>query len=125
MLKPIRKTGRVSSLIISNLCSNGLYFLLPQAGVDAHFRSLALRHMPANLQGLGPGGLAGGPSGLGGGPNLDEHVFLRVVRDVTAVVEEETDEAGEEVVDLKAGDQHVMRYRPLVGLIDSGDVVLI
>jgi GINS complex subunit 4 len=89
-----------------------------QAGVESHFKFLASRHMPSNLQALDTAAMK--PS-----PCTDQHTFLRVVRDVSAVVEEETDDAREEVVDLKAGDQHIMRYRPLAGLLDSGHVVLI
>jgi len=31
----------------------------------------------------------------------------------------------EEVIDVTAGDQHVMRYKPIAGLVSSGDAVLI
>jgi len=31
----------------------------------------------------------------------------------------------EEVIDVHAGDQHIMRYKPIAGLVSSGDAVLI
>jgi len=90
-----------------------------QLSIDSHFQSLACRHMPSNLQ------LVEGAAGTRPGPHLDQYVFARVGRDVSAVVEEETDEVREEVVDMKVGDQHIMRYKPLSGLVESGHVLLI
>lgn len=89
-----------------------------QSGVELHLKSVATRHMPSNLQSID--GAAMKPR-----PNVDAHVFLRVMKDVTAVVEEETDDSREEVVDLQAGDQHIMRYAPLAALVDGGEIVLI
>jgi len=31
----------------------------------------------------------------------------------------------EEVIDVHAGDQHIMRYKPIAALVSSGDAVLI
>jgi GINS complex subunit 4 len=89
-----------------------------QSSVLGHFKSLALRHMPATVQGLD----TKKTTVL---PNLDSYVFVKVIKDVAGVVvEEETADSGEEIVDLQANDQLIMRYKPLAALIASGDVVL-
>ncbi|KAL5021724.1 hypothetical protein ScPMuIL_000879 [Solemya velum] len=90
-----------------------------QASMEGHFKNIALRHMPPNLQSLDPKQTAVRP-------NLDSYVFLRVAEDTQGVlVEEETVDTGEEIVDLEKGDQHIMRYRPVVPLVASGAVTLI
>ncbi|XP_021341430.1 DNA replication complex GINS protein SLD5-like [Mizuhopecten yessoensis] len=87
--------------------------------LDSHFRSLALRHMPPNLQTLDTKLTATRP-------NMDKYVFLQVNDDTEGVlVEEETLETGEEIVDLQKGDQHIMRYKPMAPLVSSGAVTLI
>ncbi|XP_033756976.1 DNA replication complex GINS protein SLD5-like [Pecten maximus] len=87
--------------------------------LDGHFRSLALRHMPPNLQTLDTKQTAVRP-------NMDKYVFLQVNEDTEGVlVEEETLETGEEIVDLQKGDQHIMQYKPIAPLVTSGAVTLI
>ncbi|KAL3864572.1 hypothetical protein ACJMK2_006238 [Sinanodonta woodiana] len=87
--------------------------------LESHLRNLALRHMPAHIQTLDPKQTAVRP-------NLDKYVFLRVNEDTEGVlVEEETLDTGEEIVDMKKGDQHIMRYRPVAPLVASGAVSLI
>ncbi|XP_069140263.1 DNA replication complex GINS protein SLD5-like [Argopecten irradians] len=87
--------------------------------MDSHFRSLALRHMPPNLQTLDTKQTAVRP-------NMDKYVFLQVNEDTEGVlVEEETLETGEEIVDLQKGDQHIMQYKPIAPLVASGAVTLI
>lgn len=87
--------------------------------LTGHLKTLALRHMPPNLQSLDPKQTAVTP-------NLDSYVFLRVNRDTEGVlVEEETLDTGEEIVDLQQNDQHIMRYRPIAPLVASSSVTLI
>lgn len=87
--------------------------------MESHLRSLALRHMPQNLQTLDTKQTAVRP-------NLDKYVFLQVNESTDGVlVEEETLDTGEEIVDLEKGDQHIMRYRPILPLVNSGAVSLI
>ncbi|XP_041370292.1 DNA replication complex GINS protein SLD5-like [Gigantopelta aegis] len=87
--------------------------------IESHFKNLALRHMPANLQTLTKAQKVIRP-------NLDSYVFVRVNEDAEGVlVEEETLDTGEEIVDLQKNDQHIMRYKPLAALISSGTVSLI
>ncbi|KAJ8317656.1 hypothetical protein KUTeg_005560 [Tegillarca granosa] len=65
--------------------------------LTGHLKTLALRHMPPNLQSLDP--------------------KQTVNRDTEGVlVEEETLDTGEEIVDLQQYDQHIMRYRPIAPL---------
>jgi len=89
-----------------------------QAGLESHLQGLAAQHMPFNLQAVDT-------VQMKTRPNLDVHVFVLVTRDVSAVVEEETDDTREEVIDLQIGDQHIMRYRPISTLVDSGEILLI
>lgn len=87
--------------------------------MEAHLQNMALRHMPQNLQSLNNKQTASKP-------NLDKYVFLRVNESTDGVlVEEETLDTGEEIVDLEKGDQHIMRYRPMMPLVNSGAVSLI
>ncbi|XP_045190754.2 DNA replication complex GINS protein SLD5-like [Mercenaria mercenaria] len=87
--------------------------------MESHLQNLALRHMPQNLQSLNSKQTASRP-------NLDKYVFLRVNESTDGVlVEEETLDTGEEIVDLEKGDQHIMRYRPMMSLVNSGAVSLI
>ena len=81
-------------------------------------------------------------------PKLDSYVFFKVTENTDGVmVESETAEArsectrrylkkddykrfsslcfSEEIVDLKEGDQHLMRYRPIADLLLSSSVKLI
>ncbi|KAI4890143.1 hypothetical protein NFI96_020029 [Prochilodus magdalenae] len=59
-------------------------------------------------------------------PCLDSFVFLRVKeRQENILVEPETDEQREYVVDLEEGSQHLMRYRTIAPLVASGAVQLI
>ncbi|XP_052770579.1 DNA replication complex GINS protein SLD5-like [Mya arenaria] len=89
------------------------------ANMESHLQTVALRHMPQNLQTLNNKQTA--PR-----PNLDKYVFLRVNESTDGVlVEEETLDTGEEIVDLEKGDQHIMRYKPLLPLVASGAVSLI
>lgn len=87
--------------------------------METHMKNLVLRHMPPNLQTMDS-------KQTTIRPNLDSYVFLRVNEDTDGVlVEEETLDTGEEIVDLQKGDQHIMRYKPLSGLVMSGAVSLI
>ena len=90
-----------------------------QKNADSHYKSLALRHMPQNLQTLEP-------SQTMISPNLDSYVFLKVNTDVEGVmIEEETVDNREEVIDLQEGERRVIRYKPISSLITSSDVTLI
>ncbi|VDI55622.1 GINS complex subunit 4 [Mytilus galloprovincialis] len=87
--------------------------------LEEHLRNVALRHMPPNLQTLDPKQTAVKP-------NLEKYVFMKVIEDTDGVlVEEETLDTGEEIVDLQKGDQHIMRYKPIASLVSSGAVTLI
>ncbi|CAH1784883.1 unnamed protein product [Owenia fusiformis] len=86
---------------------------------ESHYKQIALRHMPPNLQTLDPK-LAMVR------PNLDSYVFLRVNQNTEGVlVDEETIEAREEIIDLEKGNQHIIKYRPVAPLVNSAAVALI
>lgn len=90
-----------------------------QSLMESHMTNMALKHMPPNLQKLDQ-------KLTSLQPNLDSYIFFRVNDDVEGVlVDEETAEAREEIIDLKKGDQHVMMYRPIRDLVACGSVSLI
>ncbi|XP_077457037.1 DNA replication complex GINS protein SLD5 [Stigmatopora argus] len=89
------------------------------ANTESHLKSVALSHMPPILQTLDM--LKAVPA-----PCLDSFVFLRVKeRQENILVEPETDDQREYVVDLEEGSQHLMRYRTIAPLISSGAAQLI
>ncbi|KAG9270455.1 DNA replication complex GINS protein SLD5 [Astyanax mexicanus] len=89
------------------------------ANTEVYLKAVALKHMPPNLQSIDM--LKAVPE-----PCLDSFVFLRVrERQENIMVEPETDEQREYVVDLEEGSQHLMRYRTIAPLVASGAVQLI
>ncbi|XP_033014869.1 DNA replication complex GINS protein SLD5 isoform X2 [Lacerta agilis] len=89
------------------------------ANIEAHLRNVALKHMPPNLQKVDL--LKSVPK-----PNLDSFVFLRVKeRQEHILVEPETDEQREYVIDLDEDSQHLIRYQTIAPLVASGAVQLI
>lgn len=89
------------------------------ANTENYLRVVALRRMPSNLQTVDM--LKAVPE-----PCLDSFVFLRVKeRQENILVEPETDDQREYVVDLEEGSQHLMRYRTIAPLVSSGAVQLI
>ncbi|MGH0177250.1 UNVERIFIED_CONTAM: hypothetical protein FKN15_074849 [Acipenser sinensis] len=89
------------------------------ANTETYLKSVALKHMPPNLQAVDLGKSVQKP-------NLDSFVFLRVKqRQDNILVEPETDEQREYAIDLEEGSQHLMRYRTIAPLVASGAVQLI
>ncbi|KAH1177092.1 hypothetical protein KIL84_010794 [Mauremys mutica] len=89
------------------------------ANTETYLKNMALKHMPPNLQKVDLLRLV--PK-----PNLDSFVFLRVQeRQENILVEPETDEQREYVIDLEEGSQHLIRYKTIAPLVASGAVQLI
>ncbi|XP_008170032.2 DNA replication complex GINS protein SLD5 isoform X2 [Chrysemys picta bellii] len=89
------------------------------ANTETYLKNVALKHMPPNLQKVDLLRLV--PK-----PNLDSFVFLRVQeRQENILVEPETDEQSEYVIDLEEGSQHLIRYKTIAPLVASGAVQLI
>ncbi|XP_068167960.1 DNA replication complex GINS protein SLD5 [Antennarius striatus] len=89
------------------------------ANMETHLKAVALKHMPSNLQTVDMLEAVTKPC-------LDSYVFLRVKeRQENILVEPETDDQREYVVDLEQGSQHLMRYRTIAPLVSSGAVQLI
>jgi len=87
--------------------------------LDGHLKNVACQHMPQNLQSLDP-------KQTNRHPLLDKYVFLLVNEDTQGImVEDDTSEGGEEILDLERGEQHIMRYKPVAELVASGAVSLI
>ncbi|XP_008417288.1 DNA replication complex GINS protein SLD5 [Poecilia reticulata] len=86
---------------------------------ETYLKAVALKRMPPNLQAVDM--LKAVPE-----PCLDSFVFLRVKkRQENILIEPETDEQRDFVVDLEEGSQHLMRYRIVAPLVSSGAVQLI
>ncbi|XP_022094332.1 DNA replication complex GINS protein SLD5-like [Acanthaster planci] len=87
---------------------------------DNHFKSVALRHMPPNLQALEQDKRA--PK-----PNLDAYVFLRAnqKQEQVLIEPELEDDQNAEVIDLEESAQYIMRYQPIASLVTGGAVSLI
>lgn len=86
---------------------------------ETHFKNVALKHMPPNLQKVDL--LRAVPK-----PDLDSYVFLRVKeRQENILVEPEADEQRDYVIDLEVGSQHLIRYKTIAPLVASGAVQLI
>ncbi|XP_053434347.1 DNA replication complex GINS protein SLD5 isoform X1 [Nycticebus coucang] len=89
------------------------------ASTEHYLKHVALKHMPPNLQKVDL--LKSVPK-----PDLDSYVFLRVrERQENILVEPETDEQRDYVIDLEEGSQHLIRYRTIAPLVASGAVQLI
>ncbi|CAH2275134.1 DNA replication complex GINS SLD5 [Pelobates cultripes] len=89
------------------------------ANTETLLKSVALRHMPPNLQAVDLVKLV--PK-----PNLDSFVFLKVKEhQENILVEPESDEQSEYAIDMEVGSQHLIRYRTIAPLVASGAVNLI
>ncbi|XP_006097127.1 DNA replication complex GINS protein SLD5 [Myotis yumanensis] len=89
------------------------------ANIETYLKNVALKHMPPNLQKVDL--LRSVPK-----PDLDSYVFLRVKeRQENILVEPETDEQRDYVIDLEEGSQHLIRYKTIAPLVASGAVQLI
>ncbi|XP_027621286.1 DNA replication complex GINS protein SLD5 isoform X1 [Tupaia chinensis] len=89
------------------------------ANTETYLRNVALKHMPPNLQKVAL--LQAVPK-----PDLDSYVFLRVKeRQENILVEPESDEQRDYVIDLEEGSQHLIRYKTIAPLVASGAVQLI
>ncbi|XFF92242.1 hypothetical protein AB1E18_018461 [Capra hircus] len=89
------------------------------ANTETYLKDTALKHMPPNLQKVDL--VRTVPK-----PDLDAYVFLRVKeRQENILVEPESDEQRDYVIDLEEGSQHLIRYRTIAPLVASGAIQLI
>ncbi|KDR11621.1 DNA replication complex GINS protein SLD5 [Zootermopsis nevadensis] len=88
------------------------------AHMEDHFRLIALRHMPSNVQDFDKTKMAVAP-------NISSHIFLRVKKNITGVVIEGDSENRDEEVDLDENSQHIMQYKPIADYLKSGAVQLV
>ncbi|XP_070541185.1 DNA replication complex GINS protein SLD5-like [Ptychodera flava] len=105
---------------VSKLSNEEFVFAKEYAeNLESHLKTVAMKHMPPNLQNLDKEKTA--PR-----PNLDSYIFFKVNEDQEGVlVEEETDEHENEVINLEKSAQHIMRYRPVASLVETGKISLI
>nr|XP_014693247.2 DNA replication complex GINS protein SLD5 isoform X2 [Equus asinus] len=110
-----RREGESSSLSPEEFAFAKEYM----ANTETYLKNVALKHMPPNLQKVDL--LRSVPK-----PDLDSYVFLRVKeRQENILVEPETDEQRDYVIDLEEGSQHLIRYKTIAPLVASGAVQLI
>uniref|UniRef100_A0A2K6GN14 DNA replication complex GINS protein SLD5 n=1 Tax=Propithecus coquereli TaxID=379532 RepID=A0A2K6GN14_PROCO len=103
----------------SSLSPEEFAFARYMANTETYLKNVALKHMPPNLQKVDL--LRSVPK-----PDLDSYVFLRVrERQENILVEPETDEQRDYVIDLEKGSQHLIRYKTIAPLVASGAVQLI
>lgn len=88
------------------------------AHMEDHFRLIALRHMPSNVQDFDKTKMAVIP-------NISSHIFLRAKQNISGVVIEGDSENRDEEVDLEENSQHIMQYKPIADYLKTGAVQLI
>ncbi|XP_005629878.2 DNA replication complex GINS protein SLD5 isoform X3 [Canis lupus familiaris] len=110
------REGELSSLSPEELIFAKQYM----ANTETYLKNVALKHMPPNLQ------VVDLLRSAVPKPDLDSYVFLRVKeRQENILVEPETDEQRDYVIDLEEGSQHLIRYKTIAPLVASGAVQLI
>lgn len=101
--------------------------------LEAHFKRLALDHLPSKVAELNLGSSAASSSASVARqvdppvprPDLSKTVFVRAVRDVRGVlIEDEANRDRDEEYDMAAGSQHILKYRSVAHLIRNGSVRL-
>jgi GINS complex subunit 4 len=88
------------------------------AHMEDHFRLIALRHMPSNVQDFDK-------TKMVTTPNISSHIFLRAKKNITGIVIEGDSENRDEEVDLDENSQHIMQYKPIANYLKSGAIQLI
>lgn len=86
--------------------------------MEDHFRLIALRHMPANVQDFDKTKMAVIP-------NISSYIFLRAKKNIIGIVIEGDSENRDEEVDLDENSQHIMQYKPIADYLKTGAIQLI
>lgn len=82
--------------------------------MEGLFKSLALQHMPTNMQNIDRKKSV--PR-----PNMDKYVFLKVLENQEQVMIDPE----EDPIDLERGAQHIMRYSAIAPLLSNGSLSLL
>ncbi|XP_068709634.1 DNA replication complex GINS protein SLD5-like [Montipora capricornis] len=82
--------------------------------MEGLMKSLALQHMPANMQNIDRKKAV--PR-----PNMDKYVFLKVLENQEQVMIDPE----EDPIDMENGAQHIMRYSAIAPLLTNGSVALL
>jgi len=97
--------------------------------LDKLHDDLVLKHLPQQFNSLvQQDTLVGETNDMVPSPNLDTHVFIRVRGDLGRVnvgYSESEPNGRPSEVDMSAGDQFVVRYRPIAQLLANGEVELL
>ncbi|XP_013195017.1 DNA replication complex GINS protein SLD5 [Amyelois transitella] len=86
--------------------------------MENHLKTVILDKVPNNMQSFEMNKMAVHP-------NLQTHVFLRANESVAGVVLEDIFGDQDEEIDLEAGSQHILQYKPISDLVKNGKVQLI
>lgn len=82
--------------------------------MESLMKSLALQHMPTNMQNIDRKKAV--PR-----PNIDKYVFLKVLENQEQVMIDPE----EDPIDMEIGAQHIMRYSAIAPLLSNGSVALL
>ncbi|GFR08280.1 DNA replication complex GINS protein SLD5 [Trichonephila clavata] len=87
--------------------------------IKNYLNDVALKNMPSNMRSVKLEDICCKPQ-------MDKSVFIKVKTDVPGVtIESFSEYREEEIVDLTAGSQHILRYKPIAPLLKNGSVQLI
>ncbi|XP_071543516.1 DNA replication complex GINS protein SLD5 isoform X2 [Panulirus ornatus] len=115
----LQKEAGITDESMANLTPQEVTYAKDYASnLESHFQTLVLQHVPENLRGFDP-------TKMSVKPNLDSYIFLRVKEETQGVLIDDSGEGRDEEVDLEEGSQHLMRYKPISHLVQSGAVTLI
>lgn len=93
-----------------------------KSNLEAHFKSLALQHMPGDFGQL-PKSTAEAPLPAG---NAESAVFARAEQSVRGVLlEDAAMQDRDEEIEMEAGSQHILKYSAIEDLVREGAVRLI
>ncbi|XP_047127445.1 DNA replication complex GINS protein SLD5 isoform X1 [Hydra vulgaris] len=91
-----------------------VYHLRFADATQKHLNTLALDQMPVNMQSIER-------TKTTPRPNLDEYMFIRVNEKQTQVLIDPE----EDPLDLEVGSQHIVRFKPVGALVESGAISLL
>ncbi len=97
-----------------------------KGNMDGLFNTLALKHMPSKSADFSFFGENSRSKGEAPKPNLNSAVFVKAVEDVYGVlIEDEAGRGRTEEYDMEKDSQHILRYKSVSHLVQSGALRLV
>lgn len=97
-----------------------------KANIDGLFKKLALDHMPGKASDFSRFGEVSSSQGDPPKPNLNAAVFVKALENIQGVfIEDEAGRGRDEEYDMEKGSQHILRYKSISHLVQSGALKLI